>query len=68
MFNPTCKYQMLPSLFYKDASDNSCQPKIRYLCSADSLKMILSNIQIINTWLPMYHKGQDKNSCNLNNT
>lgn len=67
MFNPTCKYQILPSLFCKDASDNSCQPNIRYSSSMDSLKMILSNIQIISTRLPEYHK-KDKNSRNLINT
>lgn len=68
MFNPTCKYQILPSLFCEYASDNSCQPKFSYLCSTDCLKTTLSNIQIINTRPPVHHKRQDKNSHNINNT
>lgn len=67
MLNSTCKYQISPFLFCEVASHSSCQLKFSYLCSMDSLKMTLSNIQIINTRPPMYHK-KDKNCHNINNT
>lgn len=64
MLNPTGKYQIFPVLFCEVASNSSL---FSYLCSMDSLKMTLSNIQIINTRPPMYHK-KDKNCHNINNT
>lgn len=65
MLNPTHKYQIFP-LFCKVASDSSCQLNFSYLCGTDSLKMTLSNIQIINTRPPLYHK-KEKKSHNINN-
>lgn len=69
--NKTCLIQLINTkyspTYFVAASNSSCQVNFSFLCSMDSLKTTLSNIQIINARPPLYDR-KEKNCRNINNT